>query len=367
MDHGIFEGTAIYDGNHEMTAALLEVGLQQGLNNRALAIKQRWRELDVLHAAGMILGREARERIEHGSRTTLVGTTLRIIGGVHIHASQTSVGRCCGVVAPLSVELVVADDDEEILHADVDAALAHTLRHKLVEVIGHRVGGVEVVAVFIARQTVAAQLFVALEIGQHGIVELAQGVFLLTEYEVADSPERVAGVDVAVGLVGATQVAHTTIEDGPSALNAIISEQRREEERHVAVHHLVAVILRLDREIEIVVKQAFVSIVEILERLVLLQRFDGHAATFIDAIHGVDATIHINGEQLEQVDADVGCARALSLDDELRTAKGHILLCCLFTDTHAVSHGRDVHIVVVERGVGGTGANGIEGLVPDLL
>ena len=44
-----------------------------------------------------------------------------------------------------------------------------------------------------------------------------------------------------------------------------------------------------------------------------------------------------------------------------------MLLCRLFADTHAVGDGGDVDIVVVERGVGGTGANGIEGLVPDLL
>ena len=113
---------------------------------------------------------------------------MRIVGGVHIHATQSSIWRSGGIVAPLGVELVVADDDEEVLHADVNAALAHTLRHKLVEVVGHRVGGVEIIAVFIARQTVAAQLFVALKIGQHGIVELAQGVFLLTEHEVANGP-----------------------------------------------------------------------------------------------------------------------------------------------------------------------------------
>ena len=99
----------------------------------------------------------------------------------------------------------------------------------------------------------------------------------------------------------------------------------------------------------------------------MLQRFDGHTTTFIDTVHGVDATVHIDGEQLEKVDADVGCARALSLDDELRTAERHVLLSRLLVDTHAVSHGRDVHIVVVERGIGGTSANGIEGLVPDLL
>ena len=135
----------------------------------------------------------------------------------------------------------------------------------------------------------------------------------------------------------------------------------------MAVHHLVAVILRLDGEVEIIVDQVFISFVELFERLVLLERFDGYAATFVNAIHRVDATVHIDGEQLEQVDADVGCARALSLDDKLRTAKGHILLCRLFTDTHTVGNSGDVHIVVVERGVGGTSANGIEGLVPNLL
>ena len=97
-------------------------------------------------------------------------------------------------------------------------------------------------------------MFVAIKIGQHSIVELAQGVFLLTEHEVVDSPERVTGVDVAIGFVGATQIAHTTVEDGPSALNAIISEQRREEERHVAVHHLVGMKLRYGREIKIMVE-----------------------------------------------------------------------------------------------------------------
>ena len=64
---------------------------------------------------------------------------------------------------------------------------------------------------------------------------------------------------------------------------------------------------------------------------------------------------------------EVTIIRALALNDELRTAEGHVLLCSLFTDTHAVSHRGDIDIVVVERWIGGTSANGIEGLVPNLL
>ena len=74
----------------------------------------------------------------------------------------------------------------------------------------------------------------------------------------------------------------------------------------------------------------------------------GHAVALVLAVHGVDALVEGNLQQLEQVDAGVGGAGALAGDDVLAAAEGHILLGGLFVHPHGIGHGGHVHVVVVE-------------------
>jgi hypothetical protein len=45
--------------------------------------------------------------------------------------------------------LIIADNDQEVLHTDGDTAIAYAFRYELVQIVGHRIGSLKVVTIFI--------------------------------------------------------------------------------------------------------------------------------------------------------------------------------------------------------------------------
>ena len=125
--------------------------------------------------------------------------------------------------------------------------------------------------------------------------------------------------------------------------------------------------LGVDGEVQVVIQQAGVLRPQVLKGVQFARRGQRHAVALVLAVHGVDALVEGDFQQLEQVDAGVGGAGALAGDDVLAAAEGHILLRRLLVHPHGIGHRGHVHVVVVQGGIGGPAAQRLQGGVPDLL
>ena len=237
--HGRFQVAPAHHGNHRLCSTLTKIACQQGLQLGAVLREHSPRELHVLHRSGVDARIELHQRIQHGCNSVAVHARRRIDGIRQSLPGKPSVGRRGGGLAKQCIGPVI-DDHSQIGIQPRLLRLRHGhLANMIVNLLRHAVGFILVVAELGCPLQFPAQRFMAV------VVCIARGHNLLQRAapfvidQLLDRNQAVGGVDVAIRLQRAAQVARAVLKNRQAACNAVVIEQAQKQERTRPAHHLV--------------------------------------------------------------------------------------------------------------------------------
>ena len=360
MLHGILQGAAAQDVDHGLLTSVFEIGHQQRLGQLPLA-EEVPAEGHVLDRAGVDVGAQLRERIQHGGDAALVRAAHGVVGVGHGLISLPAVGGGGGEPAQDGVGFVVDDDHEVRVELRQGAHLPDGVADEFMEVRCQRIHLIQVVAVLLRPQQQLPLRFKALEVGLQSLQEPLPADHLPVIDQVLDGEEAVGGVDVAVGLQGAAQVGDAAGADALAPLQATFHEHGDVEEFAHLAADIVFQLLLDGKGPDIVPELFLVGAVEFFEGTKVCELAQFQAQVLL--IPQVEATEEGHFQGLEHVDDAVGGADAPLVQHIFAAAEEYVVLRFLLGDVEGLHDRGDVHIVIVEHGVELALADDLQGFV----